>query len=287
MRTPDRIVSAVEDRRGAIVDVIRSARRSLALSLFRCTDDEIFDELAKAVKRGVRVEALVTSRAKGGKKKLKKLWTRLEQAGAIVHAYADPVVKYHAKYIVADEERAAVASFNFTRKCFERTCDVLVVTSDSAVVAGLCELMKADREERPIAGAITPRLVIGPDTARRQFTSLIAQARSSIRLIDAKLSDPDILALLKQRRVEGLRVQVFGGKRLGSLKSHGKVLLIDDRVAVVGSLALAALSLDFRREVAIVVEEPSAVAEIAELFRGIETLPSAESSWADARGAAV
>jgi hypothetical protein len=36
---------------------------------------------------------------------------------------------------------------------------------------------------------------------------------------------------------------------------------------VVGSLALAALSLDFRREVAIVVDEPSAVAAAVELFR--------------------
>ena len=287
MKGTDRIVSSVEDRRGAIVDVIRSAQKSLALSLFRCNDDEIFEELAQARKRGVRVDALVTSRAKGGKKKLRKLWTRLEQTGATISAYADPVVKYHAKYIVADEERAAVASFNFTRKCFERTCDAVVITSDPEVVAGLCELMKADCEGRPLAGPLTPRLVIGPDTARRQFTRLIADARSSIRLIDAKLSDPDMLELLKLRRTEGLQVQVFGNKQLGALKSHGKILLIDDRIAVIGSLALAALSLDFRREVAIVVEQPDVVAEVAELFRGVATLPANAASESDAPGAAV
>jgi cardiolipin synthase len=288
MKSTDRIVSAVEDRRSAIAEVIRSAQKSISLSLFRCNDDEIFDELAGAAKRGVRVEALVTSRAKGGKKKLRKLWTRLEQTGARLHAYADPVVKYHAKYIIADEQRAAIASFNFTRKCFERTCDVLVISSDPAVVAGLCELMKADCEQRPVNGTITPRLVIGPDTARRQYTRLITDAQSSIRLIDAKLSDPEMLALLKARRAAGLTVQVFGAKRLGALKSHGKILLIDDRLAVVGGLALAALSLDFRREVAIVVDEPAPVADIVELFRGIETLPSDDTaSQLDARGAAV
>jgi len=62
-------------------------------------------------------------------------------------------------------------------------------------------------------------------------------------------------------------VEVFSAKRLGALKSHGKILLVDDRTVVVGSLALAALSLDFRREVAIVVDEPTAVAEAIELFR--------------------
>jgi phosphatidylserine/phosphatidylglycerophosphate/cardiolipin synthase-like enzyme len=287
MKNTDRVVCAVEDRRGAIVDVIRSAQRTLSLSLFRCNDDEIFEELAGATRRGVRVEALVTSRAKGGKKKLRKLWTRLEQTGAIVSAYADPVVKYHAKYIVADEERAAIASFNFTRKCFERTCDAVVLTTDPAVVSGLVRLLKADREQRALDGPLIPRLVIGPDTARRQLSDLIQGARSSIRLIDAKLSDPDIVALLKARRAEGLRVQVFGGKQLGTLKSHGKILLIDDRIAVIGSLALAALSLDFRREVAIVVEDAAAVGEVLELFRGVESLPPAAEADADTQGAAV
>ena len=65
------------------------------------------------------VEVLVTSRAKGGKKKLRKLWNRLEETGAARHAYTDPVVKYHAKYLVVDEGPAVIASLNFTRKCFE------------------------------------------------------------------------------------------------------------------------------------------------------------------------
>ena len=47
----------------------RGARR-ITLSLFRCNDKEIFAEFKAAVDRGVDVEVLVTSRAKGGKKKL-------------------------------------------------------------------------------------------------------------------------------------------------------------------------------------------------------------------------
>jgi phosphatidylserine/phosphatidylglycerophosphate/cardiolipin synthase-like enzyme len=77
------------------------------------------------------------------------------------------------------------------------------------------------------------------------------------------------VALLNEKRAGGLTVEVFSSKRLGELKSHGKIMLIDDVKVVVGSLALAALSLDFRREVAIVVDEPSAVAEAVELFRGL------------------
>ena len=268
-----RVITSVADRRDTILDVIRNAERDICLSLFRCNDAAIFEEIGRAVKRGVAVNALITSRAKGGQKKLTKLCAALDDTGATISAYTDAVVKYHAKYLVADDGPAVVGSCNFTRKCFERTCDALVVTYDAGVVSGLRALMAADRDGLRAPETVTERLVIGPERARRQLTTIVEQARSSIRLIDAKLSDPDLITLLNARRAAGLKVEVFGSKNLGGLKSHGKILLVDDRLAVVGSLALAAISLDFRREVAIIVDEPDAVAEVRKLFRSIDAAP--------------
>ena len=272
MAVATRIVTSVEERRDTILSVIREAKRELSLSLFRCNDEAIFEALADATTRGVAVNALITSRAKGGQKKLRRLWDALQATGATIASYTDPVVKYHAKYLIADDGPAIVGSCNFTKKCFTKTCDALVVTYDPAVVAGLRQLMNADREGRRAPESVTPNLVIGPERARKQFTRLVETATTSIRLIDPKLSDPDLLALFNTRRAAGLAIDVFGSKRIGDLKSHGKIMLIDDRIAVVGSLALAALSLDFRREVAIIVDEPDAVAEVQRLFESIERL---------------
>ncbi len=285
--TADRIITAVDERRPALVDMIRGARRQITLSLFRCNDDAILEALADATARGVAVDVLITSRAKGGKKKIEKLWRALEKTGAAVRAYTDPVVKYHPKYLVADDGPAIVASLNFTRKCFRKTCDALVVTHDPAVVDGLRRLWTADCAGEPMPDDLTDRLIVGPERARRQFTTLVEQARTSIRLIDAKLSDPDIVSALNEKRAAGLTVELFSAKRLGPLKSHGKIMLIDDRLAVVGSLALAALSLDFRREVAIVVTEPSAVAEAAELFRAARAVTTERHKAAGAPGEAL
>ena len=267
---PIRIVTAVDERRATILSVIREARREISLSLFRCNDDLVFEALADATARGVAVNALITSRAKGGQKKLRRLWDALQATGAAIASYSDPVVKYHAKYLIADEGPAVVGSCNFTKKCFTKTCDALVVTHDPAVVSGLRQLMEADRQGRRAPESLTPQLIVGPERARRQFTSIIEGATKSIRIIDPKLSDPDLLALLNARRATGLAVDVHGSKRVGDLKSHGKIMLVDDRIAVVGSLALAALSLDFRREVAIVVDAPAAVADVQRLFDSIE-----------------
>ena len=282
----ERVVIAPAQRREAVLNIIRRARQQLTLSLFRCNDDGIFTELARAVDRGVRVDVLVTQRSKG-KKKLRRLWESLDITGAAVHPHTDPVVKYHAKYLVADDGPAMVASLNFTTKCFRETVDAVVITYDAAVVDGLRRLHAADRDSRGIPEGLPDRLIVGPERARRQFTALIEGARSSIRLIDPKLSDPALMRVLDERRRDGIAVEVHGKKRLNGLRSHGKLMLIDNRVAVVGSLALAALSLDFRREVAITVDDRASVSAITRLFDSIAAArPAPRPARADAGGAA-
>jgi len=82
-------------------------------------------------------------------------------------------------------------------------------------------------------------------------------------------ADPDIPEALAQVAMPWPPIHIY---LRGGLKSHGKMLLIDDRLAVVGGLAIAPLSLDFRREVAIVVEEPDAVAAVVQWFRALDVV---------------
>jgi len=283
-RPSDRIVTRPEERRDAIVEIIRNARSRIGLSLFRGNDKDVFAELQRAAARGVDVEVLVTSRAKG-KKKLKKLWEALEGTGARIYPYTDSVVKYHAKYLVADDGPALVTSLNLTRKCFGKTLDAIAITHDPDVVNGLRGLMAADREGRQIPETLPDRLIIGPERARKQITALIEQARESVRLIDAKLTDPGLVSLLRSRRAAGISVDVYEAKRYAGLRSHGKMMLIDGRLAVVGSVALAALSLDFRREVALVMDGADAMVSMEELFHFVATAAAKEGHMAaDAAG---
>jgi phosphatidylserine/phosphatidylglycerophosphate/cardiolipin synthase-like enzyme len=274
----DIVVMAPEDRRDALLDAIRKATSRITLSLFRCNDKALFAELTAAVDRGVQVDVLMTSRAKGGQAKLQKLWDRVEATGSSIHTYRDPVVKYHAKYLVVDDGPALIASLNFTKKCFSKTCDAIVVTYDRGIIEGLRTLMEIDQQGLPAPASISERLIIGPERARRQLTALIEQAASSIRIIDPKLTDPDLVTLLRRRKAEGISVEIYGGKQLAGLKSHGKIMLIDGRRAVVGSLALAALSLDFRREIAVTVDEPGAIAAIDRWFGSLDATPETDPS---------
>lgn len=263
----ERIVLEPAERRHAVIDVIRSARTRLILSLFRCDDRRVIEALADARRRGVRVEALLTRC--GARSSQKLLRMLLERIGVNVWRYADPHVKYHAKFIVSDQGPALIGSLNFTRKCFKKTSDFMVITHDPAVVSGLTTLFDADRQTplSELNPRVPPRLIVGPSGARTQFTALVEQAQFSIRIIDPKLSDPAIRAVLDAKAAEGVAVEVLGDRRVHGQVSHGKLLIVDDRIAAVGSLALSASNLDARREMAIVVRESAVVRQLLEFFQ--------------------
>ena len=260
----ERLVLDPAERKAALLAVIGAARRRMVLSLFRCDDFSILDALAAALERGCEVEAILTKRAKGGKKRLKKLWGALEEMGAVVTRYADPVVKYHAKYLVADGATAIITTLNPTRKCFTRTWDAVLITQDPSVVKGLLTLFRADAAGKPLPQRrpISRRLIIGPERSRSEIRAMIASAKSSIRILDHKLSDPDLVALLRERRDEGITVTVLGKQPIRGFQPHGKMMIVDESRAVLGSTALSTLSLDLRREVSIVIHDPGVVKQL-------------------------
>ena len=265
VKAKESLVLAAPERKAALLGVIGNAKRRLILSLFRCDDFSVLDALAAALERGCEVEAILTKRAKGGKKRLKKLWGALEDMGAVVTRYADPVVKYHAKYLVADDATAIITTLNPTRKCFSRTWDALLITQDSSIVKGLLTLFKADAAGLPLPSRrpLSRRLIVGPERSRAEIRGLIAGAKQSIRILDHKLSDPDLIALLRDRRAEGVAVSVLGKHPMGrGVVPHGKMMIIDEARAILGSTALSTLSLDFRREVSVVIHDPALVKQL-------------------------
>jgi len=279
----EQLIVAPAERRPAVLRIIDAARDRLDLSLFRCDDEPVVDAIGRAAGRGVRVRALVTGRAKGSKAQLKQLRKALARSGADVRTYGDAVVRYHAKYLVADDGPALVASLNFTQKCFGPTCDFMLVSTDPRLVDALRLVFEADWDGTGLPPAVSgdDRLIVGPEHARARLAALLAQATSRIRLIDPKVSDPAMLALLKARAAQGVHVDLRAASGLGALAPHGKLLLIDDRAAVVGSMSLSTLSLEFRRELAVLVVDR---ASLDVLDRFWASLPPPEPAGTPAAG---
>jgi cardiolipin synthase A/B len=263
----DRLILAPAARRDAILEFLRSAKREIFLSLFRCDDLTVVDEIAAAVKRNVSVRVLITQRARGWKQKLKDLTALLRSVGADVRPYESVTMKYHAKYIVVDDGPALVTSLNFTRKCFENTCDFMIFSDDPDVVYGLKTLFEHDcnTPASPLPD-ITNRLIVGPDRVRKRLIEEFESAQLSIGIVDHRVTDPHVLTLLKDKQSKGVTVRVIGDARNDGLVAHGRMSLIDGKAAIIGSVHLSPPSLDARREVAIVIEDEPIVTELYHYF---------------------
>ena len=251
----------------ALVGAIKSARHSLDLSIFRCDDPFIIEVLEEAHARGVRVRVLLTNRAKGGSRQLAWLETVLRRAGIDVMRYGGVCQKYHAKYALIDGTRCLVSSMNLTREHFTDTDDVLLLSRDRALYGALASMFDSDWRGDAASLISCDRLIVSPDNARARFAALIASARRSLVIVDHKLADLDMLDLVLAAQSRGVVVHLITDERRFDARSHGKFMVIDDRLAVVGSLALSASTLDQRRDAAVIVSDPGLVRELAAHIR--------------------
>lgn len=278
----ERVIVDPAGRRRAVESVIDSARRHIAFPAYRFDDARVLAALVRAHERGVRVEVLLSDKVKDGRRSRRRARAALVDAGFDVRTYRAPV-KYHAKYLVADGRIALISSMNLTRRGLDDTCDFLVATADRTIVRALGELFERDRTglrtRRP-----HPRLVVGPDRTREAYTTLLEQARHSIRILDHKLSDPAIAALLAGKVREGVRVEIVGRRRSGR-RAHGKLTVVDGSTAVLGSVALTPAGLDVRRELGIVLRDARSVAALIRYFNSIRPAPHA--AWPPASGVPV
>jgi phosphatidylserine/phosphatidylglycerophosphate/cardiolipin synthase-like enzyme len=273
----DRLILTPGVRRQAILNLLRSARNTVIFSLFRCDDSRVLDEIVATARRGVDVKVLITPKARGWNKRLGGLVTLLKDTGVIVKQYDGPWPKYHAKYIVLDGETVAIGSLNLTRRCFDNTCDFLLESEDPNLVGGLTGLFNSDWQSPQAPPPEIGRLVIGPDQSRSRMMRILERAKSRIRIIDHRVNHPEVLLLIARKMLEGVRVQILGRGETGDLWSHGKLFLIDDEVAVIGSASLSRPGLEVRREVAVIIEDRAIVDELSRFFEALVAQNSARS----------
>ena len=263
-----------------VVTAIRAARRKIDIFIFRIDRDEIERALAHAVQRGVTVRALIAHTNRGGEARLRKLEQRLLASGVLVSRTSDELTRYHAKYMIADSV-LHLFGFNFTKLDIDKSRSFAISTRDGKAVQEAIRLFESD----VLRQSYTPgasNLVISPDNARKTLASFIRGARRELAIYDAKVRDAAMIKLLKERAARGVTVRVLGsvkGKdggieaRAPNMRLHVRAIVRDGTRAFVGSQSLRIEELDQRREVGLIINNPTVARKLLQVF---------ESDWADA-----
>jgi phosphatidylserine/phosphatidylglycerophosphate/cardiolipin synthase-like enzyme len=274
-----------------ILAAIKKAKTRIEVLIFRFDRDDIERALHAAIGRGVQVHALIAHTNHGGAERLRKLEQRLLGAGATVDRTGDDFVRYHGKLMIVDRTTLLVLGYNYTRLDITRSRSFGIVTTNRKTVQDAVKLFEADCARHPYIapeGAGTDRsdgsLVISPVHARAQLSAFISKAKTQLLIYDPKVSDVQIIQLLKERVKAGVDVRIIG--RVGSHghdlvhqkysghRLHVRVIVRDGKRAFIGSQSLRALELDKRREVGVFVKGVAIVKEISATF---------EADWAQTR----
>jgi cardiolipin synthase len=268
-----------------IVEAVDAAKRSINITIFRMDDPVIQQSLLEAAQRGVRVRALVAANPRGWEKRNRKLLKELKKSGIETKQPSgdSPKTRYHYKILTIDGQSSLILTFNPTRENLHYTRDYGVVLRDPAVTAELERLFEADWNDDEFTPDMSSPLVISPYNSRSKVTELIESAEQSIHISDAKLRDYQILRLLMAKATSGVDVRILGKDRyyadvfsllkfrqITRFKLHAKSIVVDRSRVFIGSMNLRYENLEKRREVGIIVDEPSVVSRMAEIF---------ESDW--------
>ena len=279
-----KLITQPEDGGGPLLTAVRRAKRTIDIVIFRFDFDELEDEIAAAVERGVAVRALIAHTNRGGDKRLRKLEQRMLKRGVTVCRTKDDLVRYHGKVLVVDRRRAFILGFNYTAADM-RSRSFGVMSRSPRVIKELQRLFDSDANRTDYVPRLRD-LVVSPENARRRLEAFIRKARTRIDIYDPQVTDDRMLELLHRRVMKGVDVRIMGklerkwdtgvfdarpfpGKRL-----HVRAIIRDGRRAFVGSQSLRKLELDERREVGLIIRDRTVVRKLQKTF---------ERDWARTR----
>lgn len=259
-----------------LIRALKGARKSIEILVFRFNNNQLERALTDAVRRGVQVHALVAHTNRGGEQELRELEQRFLANGITVSRTPNKLARYHGKLMVVDRRLLMLLAFNFTVLDIERSRSFGIITTNRRHVVEAMKLLDADTNRTSYKPS-TRTFLVSPVNARQLLTAYIKAARKELLIYDPEVSDPAMLALLKQRAEAGVTVKIIGRvcapsdlltvRELSQLRLHTRAIIRDGRHVFVGSQSLRKSELEKRREVGIIVADRPVVARLTATFQ--------------------
>jgi cardiolipin synthase A/B len=267
-----------DDTAKPILDAVFNAKKTLQIRMFLFTDPELINAVIAAKRRGVKVRVMLNPARRGGESENDETKKKLAQAGIEVIDSNPAFDLTHQKSMVIDSQIGFIESFNWETRDLTVTRDYAVVTTQKMEVQEMDDCFEADWERKTFSPGDHSQLIWCPNNGRERIANFIDSAKHSLWLQNERYQDTVIIerlvkalergvslhilarpphTLKKEKLVEGvggLRIMHDVGAKIHTLKGlklHAKMILADDKRAVVGSINLSPGSFDGRRELAI------------------------------------
>jgi len=288
-----RILVLPDDGIDVVIGFIAAARETLLVKQFNLGDGRIVKALLDANKRGVALKVMLNPSSQSGERYNDGVFATLANAGIPVRWTSPAFSVTHEKSIVADGNRALIATFNMTPKNFEASRDYGVILTEPPLVDEIARGFEADWTRRSFDPDPALPFLWGGPTTRKQMAAVIDGARETLYVQHAKFVDATIIERLGLAARRGVKVLVLCGAQkairptdfadtmaslrlliqLGAqvrcqsaLKLHAKVIVADRRLALIGSVNIHRTAFESRRELSMLLTDATALARLTGQF---------------------
>jgi cardiolipin synthase len=294
------------DGESVITDAIDGAQKSVWLEMYLLTDRKVMSSLEEAAHRGLDVRVMLEPHPVGGGGSPSRTLDELRAAGAKAQ-YTDPdFTLTHEKGMVIDGSTAYIMTSNFTRSALGGTSggrgsntnrEYGVIDTNQQDVQAVMAIFNADWNHTN-AQFNDPNLIVSPINSRAAFMKLISSAHHTLLIEAEELNDNSIEQAIAIAAHNGVHVQVIvpyasststdtnsagesvlkdGGAQVARdprLYMHAKIIVVDGKIAFVGSENISTQSLDSNRELGIIVSDSTVLQTLQQTF---------QQDWSDSR----
>lgn len=279
----DTLIVEPDDGRAPLFKAIEQAKSSVQLVVYGFTDTSLMQALARAQNTGKNVRVLLEPHPYKSEDENNSAIQFLQHAQIPLHMPDSQFKFLHQKTLLLDQDRAIVMTFNFTRSSFSKERNFALLITYPAMVQEIQRVFDADWEQKKVT-VQQPNLVWSPDNSRKKIMAFIREAKSEIKIYTQNIEDYEMIGALADAARNNVKVQILLSeaptkKRLKYLTRagvevhesdssyiHAKVIIVDQKIAILGSINLTKTSLDENRELSVITEDKKIIHQLSELF---------------------
>ncbi len=287
-----------DDGEQVITNAIRSAQKSIWLEIYILSDRNVIRTLEEAANRGLDVRVILEPHPFGGGTSPAKTIDTLAAAGIKAQPASSSFPLTHEKGLLIDDSTAFIMTSNFSRSALGgssgssgyRNREYGIIDTIQQDVQAIAAIFIADWNHSTAQFNDT-NLVVSPINSRNDFTTLIDSAHSTLLIEAEEMNDSAIEQALANAAQHGVQVKVIlptannssgdsnsqgiatikrGGVQVREdpqLYMHAKIIIVDSKIAFVGSENISAQSLDQNRELGIIVSDSSVLNKLQKTFQ--------------------
>ncbi len=281
------------DSGAALLSAIRGAKKSVHMTMYLLTSNDVIDALGDLKQAGKDVKVVLNRTFPTSDNENQQAFNSLKNRGVQVQWAPANYSFTHAKTILIDSEKALIMTMNLTYSSPKTNREYIATDTDPQDVADLEKIFDADFANKALN--IPSKLVISPDgantlhPARSHIKQLIDSAKTTLDVEAQSLSDNtvvDAIVLAHQAKVD-VRVVVDAqtinttgqtkaieklkqyGVPVRGLKSpdmHAKAIVVDGERLFVGSHNMTPTALDQNREIGVLTDIKAEAAKVRQVI---------------------